>query len=51
VALIAGDSRKAWESLSGVDSTRQAAVPYIVTMTPSNTSNQVVARVAIRHKS
>jgi predicted porin len=40
----------AYMKASGIDSTRQAAVPYIVTMTPSNTSNQVVARVAIRHK-
>lgn len=40
----------AYMKASGVDSTRQGAVPYIVTMTPSNTSNQVVARVAIRHK-
>lgn len=40
----------AYMKASGVDSTRQSAVPYIVTVTPSNTSNQVVARVAIRHK-
>ena len=40
----------AYMKASGVDSTRQAAVPYIVTVTPSNTSNQIVARVAIRHK-
>jgi predicted porin len=35
---------------SGVDSTQQAAVPYFVTMTPSNISTQVLARVGIRHK-
>jgi predicted porin len=40
----------AYMKASGVDSTKQAAVPYIVTLTPANTSNQVVARVAIRHK-
>jgi predicted porin len=35
---------------SGVDSTKQASVPYIVTLTPANTQSQVVARIGIRHK-
>jgi predicted porin len=35
---------------SGVDSTRQSAVAYLVTLTPSNTSTQMVARIGIRHK-
>jgi predicted porin len=35
---------------SGTDSTKQAAVPYLVTLTPANTQNQVVARIGIRHK-
>ncbi|MGF7135267.1 putative porin [Paraburkholderia sp. EB58] len=40
----------AYMKASGIDSTRQAAVPYFVTLTPSDTSNQVVARIGIRHK-
>jgi predicted porin len=40
----------AYMKASGVDSTGQASVPYLVTLTPSNTSNQVVARIGIRHK-
>ncbi|WP_035513284.1 porin [Paraburkholderia nodosa] len=40
----------AYMKASGIDSTKQAAVPYIVTLTPSNTSSQVVARIGIRHK-
>ena len=35
---------------SGVDSTQQASVPYFVTMTPSNSSTQVLARIGMRHK-
>lgn len=35
---------------SGTDSMDQPAVPYIVTLTPSNTSKQFVVRVGIRHK-
>jgi predicted porin len=40
----------AFMKASGVDSTNQAAVPYLVTLTPSNTSSQVVVRLGIRHK-
>lgn len=40
----------AYMKASGVDSTNQAAVPYLVTLTPSNTSSQVVVRLGIRHK-
>ncbi|SAK80082.1 porin [Caballeronia ptereochthonis] len=35
---------------SGVDSTNQPSVPYLVTLTPANTQSQVVARIGIRHK-
>lgn len=40
----------AYMKASGVDSTGQAAVPYIVTLAPSDTSRQVVARIGIRHR-
>jgi predicted porin len=40
----------AYERASGVDSTKQSAVPFVSTFIPSNTSNQVLARIGLRHK-
>lgn len=40
----------AFMKASGVDSTNQPAVAFVVTNPPSNTGNQLVLRVAIRHK-
>lgn len=40
----------AWMKAAGEDSTGQAAVPYLVTLTPANRQSQFVARIGIRHK-